>query len=536
MGLVTRAGPRLGRILAASTALVLLIAGACSGRGDVSDGGRRGTVADGGLVALGLPGPIQPDPVLASLASPSDLMVLDLLHDGLTRSDDDGNVVPELATGWTSDGSLRVWTFALDPAATFTNGRPVNAQAVVASLEHLAAAGEGSIAALQLEVVAGFRAFLDGTSPHIDGLRAADTRTVEVTLDAPMESLPALLASPSYGVVDLATVGGSGLDGLSSLVLSGRWQVTATRPDRLTLSRRDGARGQLATVELSVFGDSSAAYAAFERRDVDWAPVPGEEFGSAVRAYGDDAFAPFHAELLLGLRTTGAALGHAELRQAIAAAIDRDAIVRAVYPEVADPLIGVVPAGVPGHREIPCAGCTHDPAKARSLVAAAFPDGQIPGVAIDVEDSPAQLAMAAIVAQGLKEVGIPTEVRRRSLEDHERFVVTGGQELFTFGWIGAYVGPGAYLTPLFASASPDNLVGSRDGELDALLAQAEAATPQAAALGSWAAVEERVLQAAVVVPIAQFRTQVVVSSRVKGLVHAVDGTVDWSTVEVDDPS
>ena len=37
-----------------------------------------------------------------------------------------------------------------------------------------------------------------------------------------------------------------------------------------------------------------------------------------------------------------------------------------------------------------------------------------------------------------------------------------------------------------------------------------------------------------VVPIAQFRTQVVVAERVEGLTHAVDGTVDWTVVHIVD--
>ena len=48
----------------------------------------------------------------------------------------------------------------------------------------------------------------------------------------------------------------------------------------------------------------------------------------------------------------------------------------------------------------------------------------------------------------------------------------------------------------------------------------------------WAAAETQVLEAAVVVPIAQFRTQVVVGDEVEGLFHAVDGTVDWAQVQV----
>ncbi len=46
----------------------------------------------------------------------------------------------------------------------------------------------------------------------------------------------------------------------------------------------------------------------------------------------------------------------------------------------------------------------------------------------------------------------------------------------------------------------------------------------------WAEAEAQVLADAVVVPIAQFRTQAVVAGRLRGLTHAVDGTVDWAAV------
>jgi len=521
-------GPRLLRAFL----VVLVLAAACSDDGG-PDGGRAGRPIDGGTVRLGLPGPIQVDPALASVASPSDLMVLDLLHDGLTRTNADGEVVGELATRWAQDGTFRTWTFFLDPEASFSSGRGVSAGDVVASLEHVAAGGDASIAALQLEVVTGFRAFLDGTAPHIAGLRATDLLTVEITLDAPLSALPALLASPSYGIIDLASAAApAATDALADLDLSGSWQVTAARPDVLTFSRRGGTPGLLDAVELRPYADSAQAYAAFRDGDVDWAPVPGDEFGAAVEAYGDDAFAPFHAELLLGLRVTGAGLSRPELRQAVAAAIDVDAIVRAVYPDLAEPLHSIVPAGVPGHRGQPCTTCRHDPRRARALLAATFPDGQVPAVAIDVEQTPAQDALAAIVADSLEDVGIPTSVRSRPLEEHERFVVTGAQELFTFGWIGGYRSPDAYLAPLFGSASPENLTGFRDTEVDTLLAQADAVVAEPGPSGPWAAVEERVLQGAVVIPIAQFRTQVVVSPRVTGFAHAVDATVDWAAVGV----
>jgi len=52
-----------------------------------------------------------------------------------------------------------------------------------------------------------------------------------------------------------------------------------------------------------------------------------------VEAYGDDVFASFQAELFFGLNVRSPALKNAALRQAIALAIDREAIIDEVYAE-----------------------------------------------------------------------------------------------------------------------------------------------------------------------------------------------------------
>jgi peptide/nickel transport system substrate-binding protein len=530
---------RRRRLLAAVGALLLVAGGlsSCSDDGPEDDGeARPGRPVDGGTVRLGLAGSAVVDPVRASPAVPGDLLVLDLLHAGLTELDGEGRAEAGLAVTWSADPGFSTWRFTLDPSARFTSGRPVAAADVVASLQRVIAGGDASVAALRLEDVQGFRAFLDGTAPAVSGLRAVDPTTVEIALDSSVSVLPELLAAPPYGIVDTTSLDAAAASGgLAGLDLSGAWEVADTEPGRLELRRRPGAEGHLDGVELFSFPDASAAYDAFEAGDVDWAPVPGDRYGAAVEDHGDDHFAPFHAELLLGMRTGAPTLASAPLRQAIAAAVDREAIVRAVYPEIADPLTSVVPVGVPGRVEPACTACDHDPVRARNLVDEAFPQGNVPQITIDSEASPAQDAMAKIVAESLGAVGIPTVVRSRALDEYQRFIVSGGQELFTFGWVGGYASPDAYLTPLFRSSSVDNLVAVRDPQLDVLLAQARTSADPAVQAERWGAVEALVLDGALVVPIAQFRTQVVVDEAVQGLRHAVDGTVDWAAVWLADP-
>lgn len=522
-----------GRGLAAALAMLLLGAACTSGDDGppAAASTTTGAAQAGGTVRLGLAGSVVVDPVEASLASPSDLMVLDLLHDGLTRLDAEGAPQPALATEWEANEDFTAFRFTLDPAATFTSGRPVVADDVIASLERVLAVGESSLAALSLEAVTGFDAFAAGETDHLEGLSAPDEQTVRIALDTPLSVLPEVLSDPVLSVVDPETVAEA--DDLGALDLTGAWAVEAADGDGVRVARRDGRPGSLDAVELAVFADSDAAYQAFEDGDVDWALVPAPRFAEAVADHGDGAFAPFHAELFFGMNVGSPTLSQAPLRQAILAAIDREAIVAEVYPDLADPLSGVVPAGLAGSGDpVECDACSYDPDAASALVAEAFPDGEVPVVHVDFDRSPSQTAMAERIATDLDAVGIPTELRPKSLSSFKQFVVSGDQELFTFGWIGAYGSPDAYLSPLFGSAANDNLTGFRSAKVDGYLARARAAVDPDKNAQRWDLAERAVLDAAVVVPIAQFRTQVVVADRVEGLRHAVDGTVDWAAVAI----
>jgi ABC-type transport system substrate-binding protein len=229
------------------------------------------------------------------------------------------------------------------------------------------------------------------------------------------------------------------------------------------------------------------------------------------------------------MNVKSASLESTALREAISLAIDRDAIVEAVYAELADPLATVVPSGVQGHDPDRCEDCAHDPDQAAAIIEFAYADGT-PTVRIDFDQSTAQEAMAELVADDLEAVGITTELRPLPFEEYKEFVVSGDQELFSFGWIGAYRSPDAYLAPLFGSAANDNLTRYRSPEVDGLLKRARADDDPEKLATRWAEAEGRILNGLAVVPIAQFRTQVVVGDRVEGFAHAVDGTVDWSQV------
>ena len=520
------AGGPAARAATAGLAVLLLLAACTGDDGGAGPSTTAGPPADGGTFRLGLGGDLVVDPLEASLASPSELMVLDLLHDGLTRMDAEGVPQPDLATAWESNDEHTVFQFRLDPEGSFASGAPLTPAVVVASLERVMKLGDRSLVALSLEAVKGFRAFATGEAEHVSGLSVRQGGIVRFELATPLSVLPQVLSDPLLSVVDPATIAEASL---ADVDLSGGWSVASADAQVARLERQDDTPGHVAAVELRTFEDIGAAYGAFEDGEVDWAAVPTDRYEDAVDAYGDGAFAPFHAELFFGMNVKSKSLESASLRAAISLAIDRDAIVDAVYAELADPLTTVVPRGVPGHDPDRCDACAHDPEQAADIIELAYPDGT-PTVRIDFDQSAAQQEMAELVAEDLEDVGITTELRPQPFEAYKEFVVSGDQELFSFGWIGAYRSPDAYLAPLFGSAANDNLTRYRSQLVDGYLLEARADADPENLAARWAQAEGRVLNGWVVVPIAQFRTQVVVGERVEGFAHAVDGTVDWSEV------
>lgn len=520
----------------AVTILICSVAlGGCATRADPSLGSTStmdiGEPRAGGVLRLGVVAPMVVDPVEVNPASPAEMLVLDLLHDGLTRVDADGTVVPALARSWTANDSFTDWSFSLDPDATFSDGSPITSAEVVASLQRVAATGDRSLAARPLEAVAGYRAFVDGATQSLEGLSAPDARTVAVRLDRPLNVLPVVLSGPLYGVVHPEVTAALTPSGAP---LSGSWAVEAADGPVHTFARRPGAPGHLDRLELRAYSAPDRAYRAFEEGDVDWALVPAAQHRRAAARFGDDAVAPFHAEVFLGMGVRGGPLADPALRQAIQAAIDARTIVRRVYGRRAEVLGTIIPEGVPGYAAERCGTCGHDPARAEELLAAAFPDGAVPEVILDFDTSATQDELAELVAADLEAVGIPVTLRPRPLAEYQGFLASGEPQLFSAGWIGGYRSAAAYLYPLFQSTANDNLTGYRSEPVDVALATALSTTDEKLAAFQLAEVERTVLEQAVVVPLAQFRTLAVVGERVRGLVHAVDGSVDWAEVWVTD--
>jgi ABC-type oligopeptide transport system substrate-binding subunit len=458
----------------------------------------------------------------------------DQLFDGLTTHDPQTAVpVPALAATWASSADQRVWEFTLRPGLTFGNGRSITAADVKYSVERVARRTAGSAGSDLLTSVNGYQAFaLQQSVPELAGVTAKSEAIVRFLLDQPQSDLPSILGSPVFGVVPRESVDTAQPPFAQQPVGSGPFSLQERAADRLLLVPARGRRAAVDAVEVVQLPDETTAYQAFEDGRVDVAPVPPGEVEDAGRRFGRDAFRPYAAELFYAFNLRSPVLAEPLLREAIIRAVDRAAIVAAVYGSSVRPLEGVVVAGVTGHQDDPCGErCRYDPVLARSIIAGAYGTNP-PEVRVAFDDDAAQRAVANAIKLSLDGIGIRATLDPKPIKEYRDFAASGRQELFRLGWIARYPSADDFLPPLFQTGSTNNLTGFSDPLVDALLTEARSTADPVGRAALFNRAERAVMDRVPVLPIAQFQLHLVVAPRVRGLALTSMGTFDASKVSL----
>ena len=514
--------------------LVLAVLGAaCSG----NDSGTAAQKPPRGVLRLGVEVPGSLDP--AQARSPSELLLAEQLFDGLTAYDAKTLAVkPAIAAKWEARPDFKQWDFTLRPDARFGNGRQITSADVKYTLERIARRGSTSPAVSQLELVGGFKPFnVTGKAGDLGGVTTPAPDVVRINLDAPHALLPAVLGNPMFGIVprESAEAVPPSPAFARQPMGSGPFVIQSRTDAELHLVPAPDVKTQIKGIDVFLARDVASAYADFLRGGVDWAEAPTNQFEPVPRGKGEDGFRPYVGQLFYAFNLKNPKFADQRFRQAIVHAVDRDAIVRVVYGSSVLTASGLVASGVPGSQPNPCAEvCRYDPERARALLKEAFGDRPPPQFAIDFDDNPTQAAVAEAMQANLKAVGINAGLRPHPYGDYLKFALSGQQEMFRLGWIGAYPHPDAFLTPLFTSGTTDNVSGFSSGEVDGLLRQARAEPDDGKRQADYQQAEKLVLAQVPVLPVAQFQTHAVTAPRVENLAVTIFGTFDAAQVRLDD--
>jgi ABC-type transport system substrate-binding protein len=135
-----------------------------------------------------------------SLGTGNQELMADILFSTLVDVDsDEVTILPDLATEWTVSDDAKIYTFKLNPAAVWSDGKPVTADDVIFTIawanQNPAAYKQLGVAAFQN--TAGGDA-VEGTTNIPSGLKKIDDHTVEITLENPDSTYLRRLAGAVY--------------------------------------------------------------------------------------------------------------------------------------------------------------------------------------------------------------------------------------------------------------------------------------------------------------------------------------------------
>ncbi|WP_408590125.1 ABC transporter substrate-binding protein [Novosphingobium sp.] len=320
------------------------------------------------------------------------------IYEALVRVATDGTLHPWLATRWSVSPDGRTYDFTLRPNVRFHDGSRLTSADVVAGFQRAAAPGSLNIHAATLrEVVAA---------------RALDPLHVQVTLSAPDSEFLIVLAQADAAIVPAraaATLGqqpvGTGPFRLDS------WR----RGEGITLLRNPtywGRPARMARIELRYIGDPTAAYAAIKSGAIDLYPeFPAPE---TLRTLAADPrlqvlTAPSEGEVILAMNEREGPLSNRAVRQALAHAIDRRALIDGAMYGYGTPIGSHFPPQSPDYVDL-TQRYPFDPALARKLLAQA---GYPHGIALTLKLPPPAYArrVGEIVAAQLQAAGVTVTIR-----------------------------------------------------------------------------------------------------------------------------
>ena len=438
-----------------------------------------------GVGTLRLLGGLPPtfDPAMAQ-DSASALYIVHIFS-GLVSLNSELKVVPDLAQSWDSSPDGKTYTFQLNPAATFQDGRAITSADIVYSMERACSPETASpVASSYLEDIVGVAEFAAGQVPNISGLDAPDDNTLVITIDAPKAYFLAKLTYPAAFVVDRQQIESQGSDWLRQPNGSGPFVLKSIATDKIVLERNERYYGQkpaLAQVEFTMGGGTPMTM--YENDQIDIVGVPPSEIERVL-----DPSNPLSTELhqaselsvqYLALTTTRPPFDDVAVRQAFAMAIDREKIADLVLKGTASAAKGILPPTMPGF-DPTLEGLAYDPAKARELLASSSygAPGAMPEVVLTVSGTSGHMdgETRAIVYLLETNLGISITVEQVDWSDFLNDMNGEVYQIYSSGWIADYPDPQNFLDIQFHSKSQQNHMGYSNPQVDQLLEQARTAS------------------------------------------------------------
>ena len=298
-----------------------------------------------------------------------------------------GEALPWLVESWEQSKDGKTWTLKIRKGMKFTDGTPVNAEAVRFSLERFR---KHSIGKATLAIV--------------DTIAVADDSTLRISTKAPYAPMINTLGYHWIVVYSKAQIEKTGDDNVHTApVGSGPFKlVHHKRGQEVRLEANEqywAGKPRLKAVISRPYPDASARMLALESGDVDLIfQVLPQEAARLAKNPNLVVYTPPSARVIwIYLNTQREPFKDKRVRQALYYAIDREAIVKSLFAGTAKRLHSPGPAGSYGYSEA-YDRYTYDPEKAKRLLREA---GQ-PNLTFSIHHTPGRYLLSAQVIEAIQ--------------------------------------------------------------------------------------------------------------------------------------
>lgn len=441
-----------------------------------------------------------------------------LLFDALVRKDEHYQFQPWLALSWAQPDPLTL-TFHLRNGVRFHDGRPLTAEDAAYTINSLI---DGSLVTSKA-----------GAFTSVARAEAPDPFTLTIRLKRPDASLLFNLSDGLFGVVPR----GSGKDLGLAPIGSGPFRFLTQHQDDEVLVERNpnywAGPPHLQRIRFAVIPDAVTVALELQKGSVDIASnqltldtvhALRNRPGLAIET------APGSPVMYLNFNVARGPLADPRVRQAIAFAIDRAAIVHAAWRDQATLAETLLPAGhwaaAAGAPRYP-----HEPVRAQALLQSAgyqaSPDGTRLRLEMKISTDETTRLLAEILQQQLAAAGIALTLRSSEFGTFYSDVTAGRFQMYALRWIGSNEDPDIFRYAFASDRTPPK--GGNRGhysnpQLDALLTSAANTPDQPQRRAAYLQVQQILAVDLPAISLWYPNNEVIHTTRIQGITPHPDGS------------
>ncbi|RKN45763.1 ABC transporter substrate-binding protein [Streptomyces hoynatensis] len=519
-----RTSTRPAALAAALVVSGLLATAGCSAGG--STAAAEGTPGPGGELTFALASdPVCVDP--QQRANNDAIYPARQLVDSLTDEDPEtGEIVPWLATSWDINEDATEFTFHLREDATFSDGTPVDAQAVRDNFDAIVRLGA------QAPLGSGYLAGYVGTT-------VADAHTARVAFEQPNAQFLQATSTFSLGLLARSTTSLPAAERCTDhLVGSGAFVLEEYRPNQVVVEtrREDYAWGSslwrhrgpayLEKLTFRVIPESGVRTGALQSGQVDaiGGVAPQDEQGLADAGFRVQSRSNPGLPFGLSANLARPALRDERVRRAVQAAVDRQEVVDTVLSPSFVPATSALAHTTHTYADLSGA-LAHDPEEAKRLLTEAGwepgPDGvrvkdgeRLSLTVLWTENFGPNENVLQLLQQQLKEAGVELRLRTAPLAD---FLAEREAGDYDFTWGNTTRTDPDIMRTQYSAALTNYGHLPADSTLEELLQGQNAATDAGERAGLSARAQRELLERAVAVPVFELTTVLGLADRVHDL-------------------